>query len=158
LDLSETERTTLIGSVPKRRTAATDEVPQTSPDHSAQRAGRRVDFVVPPTPLYGRDNDVAEVSRLARSGNTRLITLTGPGGVGKTRLAIEVGEQLAQDYPDGVLPIALSALADANEVVGTIGRALRITSSDRSQALELVTAHLTELPGLELSRFDDDRD
>jgi hypothetical protein len=50
------------------------------------------------------------------------------------------------------------ALADANEVVGTIGRALRITSSDRSQALELVTAHLTELPGIELSRFDDDRD
>ena len=145
LDLSDGERAALIGSVPKRRTGAAVEAPQTSPDRSAQRAGRRVDFVVPPTPLFGRDHDVAEVSRLARSANARLITLTGPGGVGKTRLAVEVSEQLAQHYPGGVVLIALSALADANEVVGTIGRALHITSSNRSQALELVTAHLTEL-------------
>ena len=53
---------------------------------------------------------MAEVVHLARSGSARLITLTGPGGVGKTRLAMAVADELATDYPDGVASIALASL------------------------------------------------
>ena len=75
----------------------------------------------------------------------RLITLTGPGGVGKTRLAAAVGEELIDDYPDGIVQIALSALADASEVIASIGRALDVAGSDRPDAVDLVAAHLGRL-------------
>jgi predicted ATPase len=85
---------------------------------------------VPPTPLFGRKDDIAELVRLARSGRSRLITLTGPGGVGKTRLALAVGQELSEDHPDGVVPVSLAALGDADEVVGTVGRALKLIGGE----------------------------
>ena len=61
--------------------------------------------------LFGRDEDIAKVAQLARSGRSRLITLTGPGGVGKTRLAMAVCQELMEDYPDGLFGFSLDALA-----------------------------------------------
>src|SRR3712207_1812413 len=113
LQLSESERAELIDSVPKRRTSR--------PEPEEAQAGRpdwvsggetELSLVVPPTPLFGRDEDIAKVAQLARSGRSRLITLTGPGGVGKTRLAMAVCRELVEDYPDGVLSISLASLAE----------------------------------------------
>jgi transcriptional regulator with XRE-family HTH domain len=127
LQLSNSQRAGLIAAVPKRRNQR--------PEHDRAEGGppdRRVDavpdvdLVVPPTPLFGREDDIAEVARLARSGRSRLLTLTGPGGVGKTRLAVAVGQELAPDFPDGVVRISLATLADADDVIGTIGRALKV--------------------------------
>ena len=70
----------------------------TSPASSSDRRGPR-SLPVTSTSLIGREHDLVEVSELLRSPGVRLVTLTGPGGIGKTRLAIAVGEQLDAQLP-----------------------------------------------------------
>ncbi|MGW7413590.1 BTAD domain-containing putative transcriptional regulator [Streptomyces sp. NPDC054863] len=74
-------------------------------------AAPRTNLPAPLTGLVGRDGAVAEVGELLSSA--RLVTLAGPGGVGKTRLAVAVGERLTPDFPDGVWLVELAALAGA---------------------------------------------
>jgi len=143
LQVSDAERKDLIASVPSR-TSATHLIQSPSPEATAGRPGGGVDLVVPPTRLHGRDRDVAQVAHLARSGTARIITLTGPGGVGKTRLAAAVSAELADDYPDGIVQIALAAMADATDVLPSIGKALELTGTDRPGGLNLVAAHLRQ--------------
>ncbi|GLW05779.1 SARP family transcriptional regulator [Microtetraspora sp. NBRC 13810] len=70
--------------------------------------GRRTNLPVQLTELVGRDDALAELTALLRAG--RLVTLTGPGGVGKTRLAVELGMRLAESLPDGVRLVELAAV------------------------------------------------
>ena len=77
------------------------------------------------TSLIGRDNEVPEVQ--AAVGSHRLVTLTGVGGVGKTRLALEVAAQLADEFPDGVWVFELAAVADAAAVPDAVAAVLGIT-------------------------------
>ena len=86
---------------------------------------------VPSTRLYGRDGDVAEAARLVRSGRSRVVTLTGMGGVGKTRLAAAVADEIAGDYPGGVVSVALSALVDVDQVVSRSQKAWGFTGQRR---------------------------
>ncbi len=76
------------------------------------------------TPLVGRDAERAELVALIRSGATRLVTLTGPGGVGKTSLALEVARSLAADFPDGAAVAALAPVREPALVLPTVARAL----------------------------------
>ena len=78
----------------------------------------------PLTTLVGRDEDVATVRRLL--GSTRLLTLTGAGGSGKTRLAIEVAHQCAADHPEGAAWVELAPLADPELLASYIGTALHV--------------------------------
>jgi predicted ATPase/DNA-binding SARP family transcriptional activator len=89
-----------------------------------QAAARRVDVPAPAVPLVGRKSELAEIRRNIRTEDVRLLTLTGPGGVGKTRLAIDVARTVADDFDDGAVFVALDSLRDAALVVPTIGRAL----------------------------------
>lgn len=145
LDASDAERTALIAAVPSRRSAGSRvNEPAREPDAPVNGPLRPAGLIVPPTPLYGREADLARVADLARSG-TRLITLTGLGGVGKTRLAAALSEELAAEYPDGVVQISLAALVDAKAVVPTIGRALGLAGCDGADALDVVAGHLRPL-------------
>ena len=74
---------------------------------------------VPPEPLLGRKKELADVLRLIRGG-TRLLTITGPGGIGKTRFALDVAAELVDSFKDGVWWIGLAPVRDARLVMPTI--------------------------------------
>ena len=78
---------------------------------------------VQPSPLVGRDAELEELTALIRDG-ARLVTLTGPGGVGKTRLALQIAAELVEDFPDGVFWVPLAALRAPELVVPTVERAI----------------------------------
>jgi predicted ATPase len=76
------------------------------------------------TSLIGRDEEIDEVSRLLERPETRLVTLTGPGGIGKTRLAIAVAERLRDRYPSGPVFVSLASVAKPELVLATIASTL----------------------------------
>jgi predicted ATPase len=83
----------------------------------------------PATPLVGRTDDVAAVVELLRS-DVRMVTITGPGGTGKTRLAIAAANALLDSFPDGMAYVELAAVTEPAEVVPTIARALGVKEAE----------------------------
>jgi predicted ATPase/class 3 adenylate cyclase len=75
-------------------------------------------------PLVGRDRELTDVAMLVR--RHRLVTLTGVGGVGKTRLALHVAETVSDEFPDGVWLVALASVADPELVPSTVARVLGV--------------------------------
>ncbi|HEX5939264.1 MAG TPA: adenylate/guanylate cyclase domain-containing protein, partial [Dehalococcoidia bacterium] len=76
-----------------------------------------------PNRLIGREQELVEVISALRDG-VRLLTLAGPGGTGKTRLALQAAAELTDEYKDGVFWVSLAAATDPNVVVSTIGQTL----------------------------------
>ncbi len=81
----------------------------------------------PLTPLLGRERELADVQRLLSTA--RLVTLTGPGGVGKTSLALQVARELHQAFADGAHFISLAAITDPTLIIPTIAQALGLVES-----------------------------
>ena len=93
---------------------------------------------VPLTALVGRDRDVISLTAILRDPTMRLVTLTGPGGVGKTRLALAVVSELDQMFPDGVIFVPLASLTDASLVFSTVAQSIGMRAEgSRSLAEEL---------------------
>jgi predicted ATPase/transcriptional regulator with XRE-family HTH domain len=112
LELSENERASLIAAVPKRGEAG-DDIPTARSEPL---------LPMPPTPLVGRERDLEKVMGFLRQREGRLLTLTGTGGVGKTRLALEAARDAGKLFPDGVAFTTLAPLNNAEFVVPTVVR------------------------------------
>ena len=93
-----------------------------------------------PTSFIGRESEVAEVQAAVKAH--RLVTLTGVGGVGKTRLALEVAGRLADEFPDGVWFFELAAVSDPAAVPDAVAAVLGITQQPGRSVSESVAAAL----------------
>lgn len=92
------------------------------------------------TALIGRERELARLTALLREPHTHFVTLTGPGGTGKTRLALQIAAELADSYADGAWFIALSPLSDSSLVASTVAHTLGVLEhANRSPADAVVT-------------------
>ena len=99
-------------------------------------------LVAPPTPLIGRDQEVATVTRLYRDADARLVSLTGPGGTGKTRLALDIASELIDAFPDGVFFVDLATVRDPALVLPAIASVLNVREVSPGTLRETLTAYL----------------
>ncbi len=100
------------------------------------------DLPLQPTAFLGREHELAEALELLRGAGTRLLTLTGPGGSGKTRLSLELAAEVGDDYPDGVWFVPLAALTDPALVVPTIAQRLRVRETPNASFEQALAAYL----------------
>jgi predicted ATPase len=111
---------------------AADGVAVPAPDHLHGKGERLVSLPAnlpePASPLLGREADLAALNELV--GEHRVVTITGPGGIGKTRTAIEVCRRLAPEFLDGICFVPLADVSDANEVVPALADALDVKEAE----------------------------
>src|SRR5215212_8155357 len=104
--------------------------------------GRRHNLPIQPTPLLGRENEVRAVRSLLLRDDVRLVTLTGPGGVGKTRLALQVMAELVDGFADGAYFVALAQIGEPELVPTTISQGLGLRDMGGYPVLESLREHL----------------
>jgi predicted ATPase/DNA-binding SARP family transcriptional activator len=112
----------------------------TPPDASPSRPTHNLPAQT--TPLVGREAELVQLADLLQQLAYRLITLSGPGGIGKTRLALQVASELLDDFADGVCFVALASVADPGLVLPAIALALGVQESSAQPMLKSLTVHL----------------
>ena len=135
LGLSDAERASLLAAVPRRGVASLT---------SEGKATPVVALPVPLASLVGREWEVGEIGRLLVEDATRLLTLTGPGGIGKTSLGIEATRRTAGRFPGGVAFVALAPLGDASLVMPTVSQVLDLGETAGVSPLEAISQHLRD--------------
>jgi len=99
---------------------------------------------LPPTALIGREQEMARALTFLQRDGVRLFTLTGPSGVGKTRLGIQLAQELDERFEDGVVFIALAPLRDPSLLPATLAQALGLREQTSGSISEQVQAYLQE--------------
>ncbi|MCL5274791.1 MAG: tetratricopeptide repeat protein [Chloroflexi bacterium] len=99
----------------------------------------------PATPFIGRDEELTEIARLLENPACRLVTLTGPGGIGKTRLALQVAAEQAGIFDGGVHFVPLAPLSSIDFLVAAIADAIKFTFTSQKDPTEQLLQHLSAL-------------
>jgi predicted ATPase/DNA-binding CsgD family transcriptional regulator len=129
------------------------EAASTLPHHTLTEQARSVQgsSLAPPSPLprpltrlLGRTSERVQLVSLIRRPKVRLLTLTGTGGVGKTRLALEAAHDLLPDFADGVSFVPLSAISEPDFVLPAIAQALGLREADTRSPLEVLQAAMAD--------------
>jgi predicted ATPase/predicted Ser/Thr protein kinase len=118
-------------------------------DRFSEKPARQVEprptnIPVPRTGFVGREKEVAAAKELLLRPDVRLMTVTGPGGIGKTRLAVEVASGLAERFPGGIYFVALSPLRDPGLIASTIVQTLGIREAGGHSPLEILKKNLQD--------------
>jgi predicted ATPase/class 3 adenylate cyclase len=119
-------------------------LPATMPRLAPAAHDDRTNLPDPPTPLVGRREELETVTGMIHDPGIRLVTLTGVGGTGKTRLAIEVGSILRHDFPGGVYVVPLATVTDATQVLQRIAQALDVPEVANESLADAVAARLAD--------------
>jgi predicted ATPase/class 3 adenylate cyclase len=104
--------------------------------------GRVTNLPAQPTPLVGRDQELEAVRTLLLAEDTRMVTLTGPGGTGKTRVALQVAADAVDEFPEGVYGVLLAPVMDPEVVPSELARALGIEEVPTQPIVEALKAGL----------------
>ena len=146
LGLSQLEQETPVKPVP--HPVAIEQVPTSAFFEGGYAAEfltvRDNTLPLPLTPLVGRDEDVAAVLALLQRPTVRLVTLTGTGGIGKTRLALQVAAEIAAEFRDGVAFVSLAALEDAALVLPTILHSLGLKETEHDSPFDQLQVALRD--------------
>ena len=94
------------------------------------------------TAFIGREREVAALRQLLGRGDVRLVTLTGPGGIGKTRLALQVAREIAEQFAGGVCFVALSAVGEPGSVASTIAQAVGVRETGNQSPQQSLEEYL----------------
>ena len=140
-----------LGVDPSPETQALYRRIKSTPPPGPSRADHTNNLPIPLTSFIGREQEIAELKRLlAHAGNgsypppTRLLTLTGPGGCGKTRLAIQVANELAESYRDGVWWVDLAPLTEDQLVLEAVAKTLGVAVVEQQELGERLAGYLRQ--------------
>ena len=124
-------------------------VPAQSVSRAADTPGQRHtarpnNLPTPPTVLLGREQEVADISTLIRRRDVRLVTLSGPGGIGKTRLSLQIAAELIEQFADGVYFVDLAPIRDPQLVSTAIAETLGVRETGAEPFLARLKDHLRD--------------
>jgi predicted ATPase len=152
-ELRDSARTVVVARSAPPAPAASSSAPSPSPQHA-------VPPVLPPAPqviipsaprlpaqftrFFGREEEIAHVVAMLRVSETRLVTITGPGGSGKTRLAVAVAGRLQAEFEDALWFVPLAEVADSRRTGEAIRDAMGLPSTAGGEAIEQVTVALSQ--------------
>jgi len=128
--------------------------PTAAAPERAARAHRTRYLPAPPTRLIGRDAELLALAALLRKDEVRLVTLVGPGGAGKSRLAVQAAAEVANEFTGGVYFVALGVISDSTLVPSAIARALDVREIGTRSVLDALDDHLQALDGRVLLLLD----
>lgn len=112
--------------------------------HAATRAAPLNNLPSQPTRFFGREDDIVALTRTLHDADTRLVTLTGPGGTGKTRLALRVASSLLDTWTDGVVFVDLAPISDPRGVMPAMRAALGLWPSAGQPDLQTIAEWLRD--------------